>query len=150
MTTYTTTVYAAGTAAAGTAPAGLSEEVVTEQNETQFGARYLDPRTKDYAVKDGEIQRASNSRQRVILILTTEVRTSLAIKGIDFPDQHTDSTARVAEADVRRHLQPLLDDASISNIRVTVATRADDVIGRLGIGVEYFDNETGETEAVQL
>jgi hypothetical protein len=149
-TTYSTTVYALGTESLGTAPLGLSEEVVTETVSTQSGVRYLDPVTRDYAIRDGELLLASPARQRVIILLVTELRTSLAVKGIKFPAKHDETTERTVRAEVHRTLQPLVDEGAIALQEVTVRREASGVIGRLGIRVSFIDLETEEEDDVNV
>lgn len=134
----------------GTAPAGLWHEEVTEVTSTQSGVRYIDPVTRDYAYAGGEILRGSAARQRIVLLLTTEFKTSMAIKGIRFPATHDARTARVVSADVKRTLQPMIDDGSILLTEVSATTRADGVVGRLGVHVAYVDLETGESGELDL
>lgn len=137
-----------GLMAFGTTPLGLSEEVVTETIGTQNGSRYLDPVTRDYATRDGEILRAGSARQRIINLLVTDVKTSLSIKGIKFPDLHNESTVRAVQSDVRRTLQIMIDDGSIILQSVDVRERADGVVGRLGISVSYIDRGNGQEDTV--
>lgn len=147
---WTSTVTACGVAPLGLFACGLSTETVTETDDGQTGSRFLDPRTGDYATQDGVILRAGSARQRVILILTTEVKTSMAIKGIRFPAKHDATTARTVQADVRRALQPLVDDGSIILTDVQAQTQSEGVNGRLGISVAYIDQQTGEPDALEL
>lgn len=132
----------------GTTALGMPLEKVTESQAETAGSRFLDPVTRDYAERDGELLLAGSARQRIIILLTTEVRTSLSIKGIKFPQRHDESTARAVESDVRRVLQPMVEEGAITLQRVVVKTRADNVVGRLGVSVEYIDRQTGEEDEV--
>lgn len=148
MPTFTTEISGLGEVPLGTTALGMPLEVVTESQAATDGVRFLDPVTRDYAERDGELLLAGSARQRIIILLTTEVRTSLSVKGIRFPDLHDDSTARAVESDVRRTLQPLVDDGSIALQRVVVRTRAENIVGRLGVSVEYIDLQINEEDSV--
>lgn len=148
MSTFTTEVAGLGEVPLGTTALGMPLETVTLSQASTDGVRFIDPVTRDYAERDGELLLASPARQRIIILLTTEVRTSLSVKGIRFPQRHDDSTARAVESDVRRTLQPMVDEGAITLQRVTVRTRAENIVGRLGVSVEYIDRQTGEEDTV--
>ena len=124
---------------------GFSEE---PQAPTKPGVRVLDPGTGDYLVDGGVIQRASTARQRVIISLSTLYGTSMATRGIQFSQVHDGSTERVTEQEVLTVLKPMIDDGSIRIDGIEVRTQAQNVPGRLGISVQYFDFGTGKPDTV--
>ncbi len=132
-------------------PLGFGYETPPDETAAGAGVRYLDPTTKDYAVdSDGYVLLGSPERQRVVVLLTTTLRTSLAVRGIAVPEVHDATTERFMKNEVRTALQPVLTDGSVELESVTVATEVDRVPGRLGIGVVFRNTRTGELERADV
>jgi hypothetical protein len=131
----------------GFGPLGFGVEDLEELTEPGEGVRYLDPATKDYAVdSDGLPLLGTPERQRVIVLFTTALRSSLAVRGVAMPEHHDATTERFMRSEIRTVLAPAVDDGSITIESIDVAIEADRIPGRLGVGVSFFNNRTGELE----
>jgi hypothetical protein len=142
----------------GTAPCGIFAMGFGEDAEIQgppeqpiTGATFINPRTRDYEVNDdGSYQRMPTTRHRVLVLLMTELDSSVRIDGRDpvglkLPDKIGVSFKQQADQAVRECLAPLADDIRIDSVTTTVLNT-----GRVEIVVDYTDLTTGNSDTVTV
>ena len=112
---------------------------VSETTTRARGARYIDPAKEDYANQQGVILRTTTLVQRVTNLLLTEFGSSLAMRGMRYPELHDETTQQITSSEVRAALEVLTSTGEVVIEAVSVATEADRVPGRLGITVELYD-----------
>lgn len=130
-------------------PFGLGTPAeATEPPDVPHGARYLDPRTKDYVVGgDGEYQRMPAVMQQVLIAVSTVVGSSTVERkrGIRRPmkvTQNYDAEFRIA---VLNALRFLIDAQKIRD----VATQVEHVRpGRATHTISYFDMTLDREQSV--
>jgi hypothetical protein len=134
----------------GLYPAGFGQDPVPDDDAQPEGVRFIDPRTKDYALDtDGALQFGSPEMQRVVAALTTAFGSSMAVRGILLPERHDETTQQITTSEVRTVLAPIVNDGSIVIDRIKVVTEADRVPGRLGVDVGFINTSTGELETAR-
>lgn len=137
-----------GTVAIGSTPFGFGTPVVAQApSESQGNAAFIDPRTKDYVVgDDGEVKRMPITRQRVLLLLLTELGSSAdPEKGLRLPDKIDQTYVQQCQQAVRDALVPMGGDIVIDAIPVEVLPN-----GRTFITVEFTDLTTGNSDTVTI
>lgn len=114
------------------------------------GARFIDPVTKDYVYdEEGAYQRMPITRQRVLLAVTTEFRSSTVLPdGIRMPKRMGSSWEQKARIEVERILQPMIRDKSMQLLSV-VAERVPPT-GRSLITISFIDLASGQRDSVQV
>jgi hypothetical protein len=126
-------------------PVGFGQDPIPDAESQPDGVRFIDPRTKDYALDtDGALQFDSVALQRVVIALTTAFGSSMAVRGFLAPEVHNGTTQQITTSEVRTVLAPMVNDGSIVIDWIKVTTEADRVPGRLGVSVGFIDTETGE------
>ena len=129
-----------------TALGGWGFSAISEPLAT-VGERFIDPSKGDYANANGQILRTSATKQRVINLLVNRFGSSLAIRGLRFPEVHDENTERFMDGEIRTALRPLLDEGAI--IIKRIYARPEGRVGRLGINVDFVDTQTGRTETAE-
>lgn len=135
----------------GLYPVGFGQDPIPDNEAQPSGVRFLDPRTKDYAIDtDGALQFGSAALQRVVVALTTAFGSSMSVRGFMAPESHSETTRQIVESEVRTVLAPIVNDGSIVVDRIVVKPEQDRVPGRLGVDVAYLNTGTGEFETARV
>lgn len=114
------------------------------------GSRYINPQSRDYEIDPATKQQAQmpGVRQRVLLAVTTVLRSSTAIPGmgINMPKKMgTSYEAQVRNA-VLMSLRQMTDVEKVLRVDAIIVMRTG--TGRSQITISYTDLTTGETDKV--
>jgi hypothetical protein len=137
-----------GSSSLGGTPFGFGTPVASQAPpDPQGSAAFIDPTTKDHVVgDDGESLRMPITRQRVLLLLMTELGSSAdPEKGLRLPDKIDQFYAQTAQQAVRDCLATLGSDIVINRIPVEILPN-----GRSSITVDYTDLTTGNSDTVTV
>lgn len=144
-----------GTMPMGLAPAGFGGGDPAPVPPTgQWGSRFIDPRTGDFAndVETGQLQQMPPVRQRFLLKLTTRLGSSTVrpLDGIQLPAKINESTERQVDDAVRVTMHQETDVEKVARIDSVKIQRDPSNTGRVAIVVSYTDLTTGLTDGVTL
>jgi hypothetical protein len=138
-----------GTAPIGTSPFGIGTPVSADPPPSTSAEQgsFLDYRTRDYELdEEGEFKRMPITRQRVLMLLSTELDSATALPGVgvSLPKRIDKRFPQIAEQNIRLALAPIGDDIRID--AVTPRTQG----GRADILVAYTDLTTGNSDTVTI
>ncbi len=123
---------------------GVDEDILGPPEDPIVGATFLDPRTRDYVVnEDGSYQRMPTTRHRVLILLMTQLDSSVRIDaqgpiGLKLPDRIGPAFKQQADQAVRLCLEPLANDIRIESVNTTIRPS-----GKVDIQVVFIDLTTG-------
>lgn len=130
---------------------GEDEEILAPPEDAIEGATFINPRTRDYEVKeDGSYLRMPVTRHRVLMLLMTKLDSSIRIDnqgpvGLSLPEKIGPSFRQEADQAVRLCLAPLADDIRIDAVNTVVKPS-----GKIDVTVSYIDLTTGNSDTVTI
>jgi phage baseplate assembly protein W len=138
-----------GTAPAGTSGAGLGVPVTASAPpDGPAGSRFIDPVTKDYAIdtSTGQLQQMPPTRQRVLIILTTEIgsATTLPTLGVKWPRKMGDTYAAQVKNAVTAALYQLTEVEKVIRLKDVIVEKGRG--GRSRITVVWTDLSTNRED----
>jgi hypothetical protein len=139
-----------GTAPIGTSPFGIGTPISADPPPSTSAEQgsFINFRTRDYELDDeGEFKRMPITRQRVLMLLSTELGSATAVPGVGLrlPRKIDKRFPQVAQQSVRDALAPIGAD-----IRIDAVTPRTFPGGRADILVAYTDLTTGNSDTVTI
>ena len=132
----------------GVAPAGFGTGTDAPMPPSgNWGSRYVNPQTGDYAVdpETGQFQQMPSVRQRFLLRLK-EKRGSSSVRprdGIELPKKFDATTERTVDDAVRRTMRQETDVEKVARIISVTPVRDPGNTGRINVVIVYQDLTTG-------
>ena len=120
----------------------------------EWGSRYIDPRTRDYAVDQstGQFQQMPAVRQRFLLRLTTLYGSSSVrpTDGVKLPRKFDEASRRNVDDAVRLAMRHETDIEKVARIDSVTLARNPDNHGLADIVVSFVDLTTGADDQVSF
>lgn len=144
-----------GTMSMGLTPAGFGTGDDAPVPPTgEWGSRFIDPRTGDYAndATTGQLQQMPPVRQRFLLRLT-ELYGSSSVRpldGVKMPRKIDETVERSVDDAVRVAMRQETDVEKIAHIDSVRVVRDPDNSGRILTVVSYTDLTTGKADSVSI